>query len=163
MQLSTIQKINPTIALSSPPLTDWTLREQSLLYLPALGNSPAGLELEQTSATLEILLEQASHLSGLGRQAALQCQLILLGPHGYTKIVSATCEGMLTRREKGSNPFGFNSIFMKYDYVKTLAELPLTTTCRISARAKAFEKLRPKLEALADSETLYKAAPCIST
>ncbi len=141
LQCVTLQKLPEAIP-------EWLLTEESRLYVPSLGEETQGLELHQTGNSLQNLLEKLRQLSGIQRQGVLECALTLTGPRGFQKKVTASCEGMITTEIRGGNHFGFDAIFQKYDYEKTFAELDEVTKSKVSHRAKAFEKLRIKLESL---------------
>lgn len=131
-----------------PPTATPLLLEKTQLFVPTLGNESEGMEIEQTSDSLSLLLRKLLGKKGLERQATLQTTLTLTAPSGHVYEVVSRLEVVLAEDVRGSNHFGFDALFIKYDYDKTFAELPETTKQRISHRPKAFEKLRPKLEGL---------------
>lgn len=80
------------------------------------------------------------------RDAYFECALSLATPEKLVKTVTGYCEGYLTLEPKGRNGFGYDPLFIKYDYNKTLAELDAETKNRISHRRKALDKLLITLE-----------------
>ena len=50
---------------------------------------------------------------------------------------------------RGGGGFGYDSLFQKYDYSKTFAEIDEETKNKISHRRKALDKLLPTLDLLA--------------
>ena len=74
--------------------------------------------------------------------------MALASPEGLKKCVKGISEGLITDHERGSFGFGYDSVFIKYEYGKTFAELEEDIKNRISHRRKAIEKLLPSLEAL---------------
>lgn len=87
------------------------------------------------------LMKKMEHLKGIERSAYFECCLALCGPDGFEKCMSGKCEGYLVVEERGRNGFGYDPLFVKYDYDKTFAELNEATKNRISHRYKAFEKM----------------------
>ncbi len=80
------------------------------------------------------------------RSAFLESSVSCCFVGGKTYEASACIEGVITACEKGKGGNDFDSIFIKYDYAKTLAELSPQVRCRISHRRKALEKLFLSLE-----------------
>ncbi len=94
------------------------------------------------------LLNEMKNLEELDRSAYFECCIVIAGPEGKLKSAEAKCEGLIALQEKGRNGFGYDSLFVKYDYDKTFAELEEQTKNRISHRRKALDKLFPFLESL---------------
>ncbi len=67
------------------------------------------------------------------------------------KCVRGVCEGTILTEEKGGKGFGYDSLFVKYEYGKTFSELEENVKNRISHRRKALDKLHLLLESLADT------------
>lgn len=88
------------------------------------------------------LLREMQHLSEESRSAELTCALALASPEKVIKVVSASCQGMITTEERGNNGFGYDPLFLLLDHNKTLGELPNSTKNRISHRRKALDKLQ---------------------
>lgn len=94
------------------------------------------------------LLQALNGKSELERSAYFECCIALADPQGLKKCVSARCEGTIANEERGSNGFGYDSIFIKHDYDKTFAELDDAIKNRISHRRKAFDQIAMVLESL---------------
>lgn len=92
------------------------------------------------------LLTAMENLEDLDRSAYFECCITIAGPEGVMKSVSATCEGVIGKEEKGRNGFGYDPLFVKHDYDKTFAELEEHTKNRISHRRKALDKILAFLE-----------------
>lgn len=122
------------------------LVDQSVLIVPGLKDFSLPEEEDLSPQCLQELLQRTQHLDGISRAAYFECTLILASPSNILKKCSATMEGLLTSQARGSNGFGYDSIFLKHDYDKTLAELSPTVKNRISHRSKAFQLLSPQLE-----------------
>jgi XTP/dITP diphosphohydrolase len=128
-------------------LKQWALADDSGLCVPALQGAPgvhsrryAGKDATDADNRKKLLREMA-HLTELERSAYFECCLALCSPTGEEKWVTAKCEGVLLTEERGRHGFGYDALFMKYDYDKTFAELTESVKTRISHRYKAFEKL----------------------
>ena len=125
------------------------LADDSGLVIPYFGDyadslrrkrlQPAGKKLPDTK---QLLVD----LRGVeDRTAFLECALAFAIPDGTVKSASARMEGTIASKESGPSSFDFPSIFIKFEYSKTLAELPDSVCDRISHRRKACEKLWPSL------------------
>ncbi|MBA3815618.1 MAG: RdgB/HAM1 family non-canonical purine NTP pyrophosphatase [Parachlamydiaceae bacterium] len=135
-------------------LNKWVLADDSGLVVPALNGSPgvnsrryAGEEATDSENRYK-LLEAMLQLKSSQRSAYFECCLALASPNGLKKCVTGLVEGVILLEEKGRNGFGYDSLFVKYEYDKSFAELEEATKNRISHRHKAFEKLTPTLESL---------------
>lgn len=131
-----------------------TLADDSGLSVPALGGMPgvysrryAGENATDADNRKKLLQEMAKFDEEM-RQAYFECVLALATPEGEKKTFVGKCEGVLIKEERGRNGFGYDPLFVKYDYDKTFAELDEQTKNRISHRRRAFDKMIPTLEAL---------------
>lgn len=130
------------------------LAEDSGLVVPALGGEPGirSARYAGENATdldnRKKLLEEMRHLLDDDRCAYYECWIALASPEGLQKCVRGTCEGKIALAEKGSNGFGYDSLFIKHEYNKTFAELEESVKNRVSHRRKALDKLLPSLESL---------------
>jgi len=135
-------------------LGKWVLADDSGLVVPALNGKPgvrsrryAGEDATDAENNKKLLGEMEG-LTELERAAYYECSLALASPEGLKKSVRGVCEGQIQTEARGSSGFGYDSVFAKHDYDKTLAELDEATKNRISHRYKAIEKLLPTLEVL---------------
>ena len=64
------------------------------------------------------------------------------------KCVRGLCEGVILSKERGNKGFGYDPLFLKYDYNKSFAELEEDTKNRISHRRKALDKILLSLESV---------------
>lgn len=129
-----------------------TIGDDSGLIIPSLGGRPgifssryAGEDATDKQNTEKVLLEM-KHVPIEGRGAFFECALSLASPTKIIKTTKGICEGFITLEQKGSRGFGYDSIFTKHDYNKTMAELDETTKNRISHRRKALDKLLITIE-----------------
>lgn len=127
------------------------LADDSGLVIPYLGDYSESLrrkKLHDPGKKLpdtKQLLADLNDVEDANRTAFLECVLAFATPEGIVKTASARMEGTISHKEQGPASFDFASIFMKYEYSKTLAELPESVCDRISHRRKACEKLWPSL------------------
>jgi XTP/dITP diphosphohydrolase len=135
-------------------LNKWVLADDSGLVVPAINGEPGVVSRryagdQATDAeNRKKLLERMQGLGDEARAAYFECCLALASPAGLKKSVTGTCEGVIIEHERGNHGFGYDSLFVKYDYDKTFGELDENTKNRISHRRKAFEKLALYLEVL---------------
>jgi len=138
-----VQKANH----AAKSLQRWVLADDSGLVVPALGGAPGVYSARYSGEgatdkdNRHKLLREMSHLTDPNRQAYFECCLALASPDGLKKCVKGTCEGTITTEERGNRGFGYDPIFIKYEYSKTFAELEEDVKNRISHRRKALDKL----------------------
>ncbi len=82
------------------------------------------------------------------RTARFRCVIALATPDGTVQTAEGTCEGRILTAPRGKGGFGYDPIFYLPDRGCTMAELPPEEKNRISHRARAFQAVRPLLEAL---------------
>lgn len=128
-------------------LNQWALADDTGLIVPALQGAPgvysaryAGPDASD-SDNRKKLLKEMKHLGDPDRQAYFECWLAIASPEGVKKTVRGVCEGTIVDSEKGGKGFGYDSLFVKYEYGKTFAELEEALKNRISHRRKALDKL----------------------
>lgn len=138
-------------------LKRWVLADDSGLVVPALKGAPgvhsrryAGDDATDTENRQKLMREMASITDDADRHAYYECCLALANADGIQKITRGTCEGTILTEERGRNGFAYDSLFVKYDYDKTFAEISDDAKNRVSHRSKAFEKLIIFLENLRD-------------
>lgn len=136
----------------------WTLADDSGLVVPALGGAPGVISARYGGAgstdqanCKKLLLEMAS-LQGEERAAYYQCDLALATPQGELhKVVSASVHGLIAEEPRGSQGFGYDPLFVRYDYGKSFGELSFQLKNRISHRYRALQKLAAVLQQLLQS------------
>lgn len=135
-------------------LNKWVIADDSGLVVPALQGAPginsryyAGKDASDADNRKK-LLNEMSHLTEESRSAFFECCIVLCSQTGETKAFSGVCEGIVLTEEKGSQGFGYDSLFLKHGYDKSFAELGDAIKNRISHRQKAFCKLALALESL---------------
>lgn len=133
----------------------WTVADDSGLAVDVLDGAPgvysaryAG-EQSNDRQNNEKLLTQLRDVPDERRGAQFVCCLALADPEGTIRVqVEGRCRGRLLHEPCGQNGFGYDPLFWIPEYRKTFAELTLTTKSVLSHRARAFEKLIPRLAGL---------------
>jgi len=138
-------------------LQEWVLADDSGLVVPALDNHPgvrsaryAGEGSTDKDNRLK-LLQELEKIDESERVGYYMCALALASRSGVHKQVEGIVEGRLITKPRGGSGFGYDSLFQKYDYRKTFAELDEETKNRISHRRKALDKLISTLKLIAAS------------
>lgn len=135
-------------------LSRTVIADDSGLVVPALGGRPGILssrfagEDATDGENRKKLLTEMMHLLDSQRGAYFECSLVLASPHGVIKTVKGTCEGTIISHERGNRGFGYDPLFVKYEYGKTFAELEEDIKNRISHRRKALDRILSTLETL---------------
>lgn len=95
-----------------------------------------------------LLLQCLAEVPRLQRRARFVCSLAIATPTGEIEIVEGNLEGMITDKERGTNGFGYDSLF-ELDNGSTLAELTIEEKSRVSHRGRALRRALPVLRRLA--------------
>ncbi len=85
--------------------------------------------------------------------ATFQCFLAIVGPEDMQKVVSGSCRGSILREPRGGSGFGYDPIFLPYEYHHTFAELSPEIKNKISHRGRALEKAALFLDGYIYSQT----------
>jgi len=135
-------------------LKTWVIADDSGLVVPALGGAPgvksaryAG-ERASDRENRKKLIKALDLIQENDRTGYYISVIILASPEGVQMEAKGICEGILIVNPKGSQGFGYDPLFLKYDYNKTFAEIDEETKNKISHRRKALNKLAPILETL---------------
>lgn len=143
-------------------LKEWVLADDSGLVIPALDNSPgvhsaryAGENASDKDNRIK-LLQNLETLDECDRVGYYASAMALASPDGIQKQVLGICEGHLLMTERGGGGFGYDSLFLKYDYNKTFAEIDEETKNKISHRRKALDKFTPTFDALITSKQPFQ-------
>ncbi len=125
------------------------LSEQWGLILPALGDAAKTLfQTSTTSSQTKQILECLKYKDEHERSAYLESAIVCIAPNGKERQGVGRSEGFIAESERGKGSSDFDAIFIKHDYMKTLAELSPSVRSRISPRRKALEKLVGFFESL---------------
>ncbi|MCB1107318.1 MAG: RdgB/HAM1 family non-canonical purine NTP pyrophosphatase [Chlamydiia bacterium] len=135
-------------------LKKWVIAEDSGLVVPALQDEPgvysaryAGENATDKDNRLK-LIKALDQIEESERTGYYMCAMALASPDGIQVQVKGSCEGSLLLKPRGSQGFGYDPLFLKYDYNKTFGEMDEETKNRISHRRKALDKLIPSLDNL---------------
>jgi XTP/dITP diphosphohydrolase len=135
-------------------LNRWTLADDSGLVVPALQGAPgvrsaryAGEHATDAENRQKLLKEMRSILEPQ-RQGYFECWIAIASPEGLKKKARGLCEGTILTEEKGSRGFGYDSVFVKYEYGRSFAEVGEALKNRVSHRRKALDKLHVFLSSL---------------
>lgn len=136
-------------------LETWVIADDSGLAVDALNGEPgifsaryAGTHGDD-AANNQKLLEALRDVPDERRGAAFVCALAVADPSG-TIVAEAEgkCRGRIIRDLRGPGGFGYDPLFLILEYHKTFGELGALVKHQLSHRARAFGRLRPRLEQL---------------
>jgi XTP/dITP diphosphohydrolase len=102
-------------------------------------------------ANNEKLLSLMREVPDEQRTARFVCVMVLTLPSGEWLQAEGVCRGLISRSPLGDQGFGYDPVFYLPDFQKTMAQLPLGTKNKISHRARALEKIRPRLAAIMEN------------
>ena len=94
----------------------------------------------------EKLLREMADIPDGKRDAAFKTVIVLIMSKDEKYIVEGRCEGYIGVEEKGTNGFGYDSIFYLHDSGKSFAELAVEEKNKISHRGRALQKITKVLE-----------------
>jgi XTP/dITP diphosphohydrolase len=141
-------------------LNAWVLGEDSGIVVDALQGAPGifsaryagpGASDEQNNA---LLLNELGNTPLERRTAHYVCQLALSDPQGVIRAAcGATCSGRIRFEPAGSAGFGYDPLFEIVEYHRTFGQLGESVKAVLSHRARAVEKLIPRLRELSSAAT----------
>ncbi len=130
----------------------FTLADDSGLVVDALGGAPgvrsaryAGENATDFENNMK-LLEEMKNIEYERRTAAFVCCIAIADKKVLVRTVTGRCDGRILIEPRGRKGFGYDPLFLKLEYNKTFAELPLELKNRISHRAAALEKASLAIE-----------------
>lgn len=131
------------------------LADDSGLVVDALGGRPgvfsarfAG-EKAGDSANNAYLLDECKYIPDGCRQAAFVCVLAYVTPDGVERLFTGKVAGTILTEYRGNGGFGYDPLFLVDGFGKSMAELTLVEKNGLSHRARAFNKFREYLIAMA--------------
>lgn len=81
------------------------------------------------------------------RKAAFISVIALVDPQNEIELtVEGRCEGLIAKKPRGENGFGYDPIFFIPQYDKTMAELSQEEKNKISHRGTALKKIRKEIK-----------------
>ena len=75
-------------------------------------------------------------------KARFICALTLYGPNFKTVTVEGKIEGIISKKKKGTNGFGYDPIFIPYGKKLTFGQMKPSVKLKIDHRFRAFKKIR---------------------
>ena len=129
------------------------LADDTGLVIPVLGGLETTLQKRYTEKLslvqqVKILLSDLRPYKDFERAAYLECSIAIATPQALVRSATARSEGHIAESERGKISCDFDTVFVKHDYSKTLAELSSSIRSRISCRRKVCEKLVAAIESL---------------
>ena len=129
--------------------------EDSGLCVDALGGRPgvysarfAGEPSDDAANNAKLVAELAG-VSDERRAARYVCSVAVADPTGSVVLTEeASCRGRIMAEPRGTNGFGYDPYFLVSEYHRTFGELPPVVKRHLSHRARAFERLTPRLAGL---------------
>lgn len=125
---------------------DWALADDTGLLVDALNGEPGvrSARFAGDAATdadnRALLLEKLQGISQRG--ARFKTVLAVVHPSGEMHFVSGECVGVIAESERGSNGFGYDSLFIPSDGDgRTFAEMSASEKDALSHRGRALQKL----------------------
>jgi XTP/dITP diphosphohydrolase len=125
------------------------LSDDSGLSVPALDGDPGvysssygGVEGDDALNRKRLLAELKDVAE---RGAFFLCTAVLMFPDGSAFVTVGRCEGRIGYEEKGSNGFGYDSLFIPEGLDKTMAELDSDKKNSLSHRGDAFRKMYERI------------------
>ncbi|MEN6386243.1 MAG: XTP/dITP diphosphatase [Phycisphaerales bacterium] len=137
----------------------WTLADDSGLVVDALGGLPGVNSARFSGAkdndrglldhkNMAKLLELLKDVPDEKRTARFVCHLCLASHEKILAETSGTLEGVIIRKEQGTNGFGYDPVFYVPKNKKTVAQLNSEEKNKISHRGQAIMHIKPMLKDL---------------
>lgn len=124
------------------------IADDSGLEIDALNGAPgvysarfAGLD-KSAEDNIDKVLTELDSVPENERTARFRCVLAVAGPNRVTETFSGSCEGRIDKERRGTNGFGYDSIFFVPDKGCTMAELSAEEKNEISHRGAALSQLQ---------------------
>jgi XTP/dITP diphosphohydrolase len=133
----------------------WSLGDDSGLEVDALNGAPgvlssryAGVEAADGDNNRK-LLEELADVPDQRRTARFVCHLAVADPEGAIRLqVDGACRGRIIQTDRGGGGFGYDPLFLIPEYHRTFGELSPVVKSVLSHRARAFQRLLPRLVAM---------------
>ena len=125
---------------------DTGLEVDALDGAPGLHSKRYAPEADATDADRRLLLVKNLAESPRPWTARFMCSVALALPDGSMPMAQGSCEGEIIPEERGTQGFGYDSIFYFPELGRTMGELDLGEKNRISHRARAVNNIIPAIE-----------------
>jgi XTP/dITP diphosphohydrolase len=137
----------------------WTLADDSGLMVDALDGAPGVHSARFSGAkdknrglldhkNMAKLLDLLKDVPDEKRTARFVCNLCLASPEKVMIETSGTLEGVIIKKEQGTNGFGYDPVFYVPSMKKTVAQLGSNEKNQISHRGQAILHFKPLLKDL---------------
>ena len=133
-------------------INEWVLAEDSGLSVDALGGEPGVYSARYSGqgATDERnnqkLLKELAGVAAEKRGAHYTCHVAISSPSGEVRMTEeGTCRGRIIDEARGENGFGYDPYFLIPEFHQTFGELSSVVKNQLSHRARAFQRLTPRL------------------
>jgi len=144
----------------------WCLADDSGLVVDALDGEPGvhsaryaaerfppnAERAQRDAANTAKLLEALDDVPDDARSARFVCHLALAEPGGVLLETTGTVEGVITRRPRGANGFGYDPVFLVPPRGATVAEMPAELKNELSHRGKAVRQFATELARMLDEQ-----------
>jgi XTP/dITP diphosphohydrolase len=87
------------------------------------------------------LLRALEKTPDAARGAAFVCNAALAAPSGETVVVEGRCAGTIAHEERGEGGFGYDSLFLLPELMRTMAELSPQEKNSLSHRGRAMRQI----------------------
>ena len=122
--------------------------DDSGLEVPALGGAPgvisaryAGEGAKDHENVTKLLREMRPLTEDVDRKARFVCCIAFANPEGTCRTFTGYVEGVIGKRQKGFNGFGYDPVFYPEGDDRTFAEMTAQEKDRLSHRGRAMKKL----------------------
>jgi len=137
---------------------EWTLADDSGLEVDALGGAPGVWSARYAGGPGNDAANNAKLIRALEavpddkRSARFRCVVALATPGEVVAVAEGSFEGRIVEQARGTNGFGYDPHFFVPEQGMTSAEMPPALKNRVSHRAKALERIRPRIVELVPAE-----------
>ena len=129
--------------------------DDSGLEVVALGGAPgvfsaryAGEKAKDSDNVKKLLQEMRPFSASSGREGRFVCCIAFATPEGKYKTFTGYVRGIIGKRQKGFNGFGYDPIFYPEGLERTFAEMTDQEKDRLSHRGRAMRKFYKYLKEL---------------
>ena len=126
----------------------WALSDDSGLEVEALNAAPGVYSARYAGENagdrdrIEKLLKELAETGDAARRARFVCMMALADETGEIRFLAeGVCEGKIAGKQRGTNGFGYDPVFVPKDFEQTFGELSSTVKGKISHRARAIQKI----------------------
>ena len=135
----------------------WAMADDSGLEVDALDGRPGVYSSRYSGPgatdkkNIQRVLAELKDVPRERRTARFVCAIALAAPRQVFFVVEGRCEGVVTRRSRGTGGFGYDPIFYLPEYKQTFAELSGSDASiknTISHRAQALQQFKERIQPL---------------